>query len=206
MTYNEILAYIEKKIGTPPRRFNFLDKLTWYKRDIPAWKWHTEDIKHSVYNWARCFEQGKLGWGYVIQANSLMFENSGKDAPNCPGEILVWTETRRSFDADIAGDIANKLFSLKGNSANITNQEEKQFAQHLEDEMMRPYGVKVPETITGGYKLRSTTIFYQRRHIPGGVLSNSFFPILYLETSPMAAVMVPYRFWPKDLLEAWKDE
>lgn len=200
MNYKEQLEAIDRKLGRRPRKFGLLDKLTWYKQDLPSWDWQDDDIRHSVQNWEKVFQQGRLGWGYIVQANTLMFE---KGPLNCPGEILIWQDEAFPFDPEAAGEVARRLYELKGNSAHLEDEEERRFAAHLEDELERSYGLQIPERIADGFDLKVSTIFFQRRHIPGGVVTNSFFPILYLETNPMVTVMVPHRFWPKSLLEEW---
>ena len=205
MIYDEILAFIEKKIGKEPRRFNFFDRHSWFIQDKPGWDWQKDDIKHSVLNWERCFKQGKLAWGHIIQANSKMFDETEDLGNNCPGELLIWTDEDYGFDEEMAGNIAHALYELKGNSANIQDEEEKAYATHLENEMTRKYGVKIPSGIASGLDLYASTIFYQRRHIPGKghALKGSIFPVLYLNETPMVVVMVPGKFWPKPLLEYW---
>lgn len=201
MDYDEILQSINKKLGRPPRRFNFIDKLTWFKQDKPEWDWENEDLRHNVENWERVFKEGKLTWGHIIQVNTLMFE---KTPENCPGEIIIWCEKNESFDPDTFELIAHKLYELKGYSAHLDDAEEKMFSEYLENQLMRVHGIKVPERISEGLDIRVSTIFFQRRHIPGGVITNSLFPVLYRESDPMVPVMVPYRFWPKVLLQEWK--
>ena len=203
MDYDDILRSINKKLGPPPRTFTFIDKLTWFRRDKPEWDWQNDDLRHNIENWEKVFREGRLTWGHIIQVNSLMFE---KGTDNCPGEIVIWCEKDQRFDADALELTAHKLFELKGYSVHLDDTEEKMFAEYLENQYLRVHGLKVPEHISEGYDLRVSTIFFQRRHIPAGVITNSLFPVLYLESNPMVPVMVPYKFWPKVLMEEWEEE
>lgn len=199
--YQRILQEVENKLGKAPRTFNWLDKLTWYKQDLPEWDWKNDEIKHSVHNWEKVFKEGKLGWGYVIQANSLLFESSNI---NAPGEILIWQDETKNFTPQAAYEIAHSLFELKGKSFAIEVVDEKSFAEYLENERIRVYGRQIPERLTNGLKLAVSTVFFQTRHLLDRKLGNTYFPILYLENDPMAAVVVPYKFWPKPLRRIWQ--
>jgi len=200
MNCSEILKAIDKKLGPRPRSFNFIDKITWFKQDKPEWDWENDEIKHNVENWEKVFREGKLSWGHVVQVNTLMFE---KSSANCPGEIIVWCEKESLFDLDAFKLVAEKLYELKGYSDYLDDTKEKEFAEYLENQSIRAHGIKVPTTISEGLNIRVCTVFFQRRHIPNGVITNSLFPILYLDSKPMVATIVPYQFWPKTLLIEW---
>jgi hypothetical protein len=201
MHYDEILRQVENKIGTQPRKFNLVDKLTWLKQDKPEWDWEDDEIKHSVENWHKVFTKGKIAWGHIIQVNNFMFEKSDS---NCPGEVLIWLEKSKPFNPDAFELVAEKLYEIKGYSQYLDDSDEKEFAEYLENQLIRAYGVKVPSRISDGLNLRVSTVFFQRRHIPNGVITNSLFPVLYLDESPMVAAMVPCKFWPQELLRGWQ--
>lgn len=199
--YTAILKHIEKKMGECPRKFNFWDKLTWLKLNKPSWDWENDVIRHTVLNWNRVFSHGKLGWGHIIQVNNLMFEKSPFD---CPGDILIWND-HKPVDRALMEDMATRLYELKGYSEYLDDSIEKEYATRMENEWTRSYGLKVPESIAQQIDVKISTIFFQRKHIPDQVITHSFFPVLYLETDPMVVVMVPYKFWPKEFIEHWKD-
>ncbi|MBI3234925.1 MAG: hypothetical protein HYZ42_12980 [Bacteroidetes bacterium] len=200
MDLDKILQNIQQKFGAAPRKFNLWDKLTWLKQDFPEWDWENEDIRHSVNHWARALTHGKLSWGHIVQVNTLMFE---KDTTNCPGEVLIWKDKNNPFDIEFFEWAAQELFELKGQSEHIDDEYEKEFAEYLEDEHIRAYGIKVPEAIANDKDLRVSTVFFQRRHLPNGIICSSLLPIVYLEEFPMVVAMVPYTFWPKEFLEFW---
>jgi hypothetical protein len=43
-----------------------------------------------------------------------------------------------------------------------------------------------------------------RKHVPNGVLSCGLFPILTHPSTP-AVMMVPFEFWPIELIVLWKE-
>ncbi len=200
MDYDDILKQVEAALGAAPRSFGLMDRLTWYKQDLPYWDWKNDDIHPSVDYWKRVFAHGRLTWGHLVQANNLMYEKSDV---NYPGEVLIWHDRSQPFDFHMCTYAARTLYALKGTSSELTDEEERVFAQNLEGEMHRSYGVPVPARIAQGVDLRTSTIFFQRRHIPNKVITAPLFPLLYLEEGPMVPVMVPHKFWPKEFLAVW---
>ncbi len=198
MNYKSILKQIEDNIGKKPRRFNFIDKLTWLRLRKPEWDWHNDNITLTINDFHRTFEEGKLAWAHIIQANKLMFRPGNV---NCPGELLVWVDGNIDFNVEDIEVMANVLFDLKGTSETITDPETKKFAEYLENEFIRNYGLKVPNKVSNGIDFRICTVFFQRHHIPNGVITNGLFPVLYLEENPMVVVIVPHRFWTQELLD-----
>ncbi|RTQ51682.1 hypothetical protein EJV47_07760 [Hymenobacter gummosus] len=200
MNFDLVLRHIEQRLGPPPRRFNFWDRLTWLRLRKPDWDWRRDEIRSTVFNWERAFLYGKLTWAHLVQANYLMFQ---KVPDNCPGGVLIWREATRPFDPDALAEAAAQLYRLKGHSAKLRDPAEQAFAALLEDELTRPYGLAVPPRLAQGLDLRLSTVFFQRQHLPGGVLSGSLFPVLYLDEDPMVTVLVPERFWPADFRASW---
>lgn len=203
MNFNKILSQINTNLGESPRRLNFIDKLTWFQKDLPEWDWRDDDIKNSIIFRNKTFINGKLTWGMIIQVNNLMFEDSND---NCPGEVLIWKSAIEKFDFEVFKSIAHTIYNLKGESNSIKNRDEKKFALYLEDELIRQYGLKVPYQISQGLELYVSTVYFQRRHIPERKITGSLFPILYLEEDPMVAIIVPSKFWPTEFIELWKEE
>ncbi len=203
MNLKKTLFQISENLGEAPRKLNFIDKLTWFKMDFPEWDWKNDDIKNSINFRNKAFIHGKLTWGMIIQVNTLMFEDSND---NCPGDILIWKSSIEKFDHTVFKSIAKTIYNLKGKSHAINNTDEKKFALHLEDELIRQYGLKVPYQISRGLELLVSTVYFQRRHIPERKIMGSLFPILYLEEDPMVAIIVPAKFWPEEFIEVWKEE
>lgn len=202
MDFDNILLQIKASMGEAPRKFGIIDRLTWYKKDFPEWKWQVDDMKHAINLWDKTFKHGKLSWGRIVQVNKLMFEDIKN---NCPGEMLIWMDNDTKFNPILLTTTAQKLFNLKGNSDNLTDADEKAYAQSLENERLRAYGKKIPTSIANGLNLRASLIFFQRRHLPERKILGGLFPVLYLEEDPMVVVVVPHKFWPKDFTEAWKN-
>ena len=200
MIFQDMLTYIEQQLGATPRKFSIFDRMSWLKLHEPSWNWADDDIRYTIENWNDIFKNGRLAWAHIIQVNKLMFAAGDT---NCPGEIVVWCDKSEIFDLSILAEIAHNLYELKGHSEELVNVDEKFFAQYLENQKIRVYGLKVPTSLSRGVNARVSTIFFQRKHIPGRKITYSFFPVLYLQRPTMAVAMVPYKFWPENLYKHW---
>lgn len=198
--FKEEIRHIERELGESPRDFGFFKKLTLLRLNKPDWNWREDEIKTTVEHWNRVLKTGKLGWGIIIQVNELLFE---RGRVNCPGEMLVCTSP--NLDTEFMTRLVNTLFDLKGNSKHLTNKEEYYIANYLENELIRVYGLKVPKSIANLEDCFISTVFFQRKHIPGKAIVNPFFPILYSDTDPKVVIPVPHQYWTEEFKTWWFD-
>ena len=197
-----MLDQIEKKMGGPaPRKFGFLDWWANYRPNKPDWDWKNDpEIKLMIDSWKNIFKNGKLGWACTVQANRNMYE---KGDTNCPGNILIWTDEEKPADLHKMAHLAHNLYDIKGDSELIDDPEIKAFAYSLENEYGRQMRLDLPQRITDGDAITMTTIYYQRRCLPNGILSYPFYPVAYLPGEQIICAMIPCEFWPDELIEAW---
>lgn len=142
--------------------------------------------------------KGRVVWAALIQANKLMFEPQGA---NCPGEIL-FDPTGQTEPAELVR-LAHQLFRLKGTAPAQADQFE--YAQHLTNEVTRVVNHPFPQSIAP-LPLRISSIWFWRFHLPNGMLSLSYFPILIDEEKGSyagEAMILPSWFWPKTVRETW---
>lgn len=200
MNFAKELEKLNKKLGATPRTFSLYDRVFTIKCSPPAWDWSNDPLSATILRWENLFKHGKIGWGNIIQVNSLLFEKGKYDHP---GELLVSTgnTTPEEMRAMCMG-----LYELKGNSAEITDPETKEFAEHLENEMTRVFGLKVPETIANDNDCFISSVFFQRNHLPNKKITNGFFPVFYSEQDPKIVIVIPSKFWSKEFLKWWKED
>ncbi|MBL8471807.1 MAG: hypothetical protein KF778_17575 [Rhodocyclaceae bacterium] len=146
---------------------------------------------------------GRVVWGQVIQINNLMLVG-GRDG--APGEIVYDPSGQTSTD-DLL-EVARALMKMRGNiaslrAANPPEPEALAIAEHLENEYTRAVGMPVPRGLSR-HSLLLSTVYFDRRHIPGGILRSGMVPILASEKCPGRVMVLPSRWWPGDLLEVWK--
>lgn len=195
------MSHIKKKIGSPPRKFGLIDKLFKLRIIKPDWDWKSEEISKTVVNWEKVFHHGHLAWGQIIQVNTLLFEEGNE---NCPGELLIDPFPDENSIEKLQM-IANHLYSLKGNSNQINDLESKEFAQYLENQLIRVYGLKVPKDIGSNDNLFVSTVYFQRKHLMRRKIMNGLIPVLYLNEDPKVVVMVPYQYWSDHFKEWWEE-
>ncbi len=175
------------------------------------WFWQKGYLKIPMPDWAGpdalslfwrkypiLLRKGRVVWGHTIQANQLLFE-PGRH--NCPGEVVY----------DLAGVcgprelsvVARKLYALKG-----TRPEQPELAgiaNYLTDEMVRTFGLAVPEVLAPSPQLRISSVFFHRGHLPGRMLASSFYPLLVSEETEGVVMVLPGRWWPAELAKNWED-
>ena len=121
---------------------------------------------------------------------------------NCPGEVVYCLDRDRQGVLPSLADTARALFSLKGEPQATLGL--ATVSEYLANERIRVFGLNVPEVISPDLLCAISTVFFNRKHLPNGVLSQSFFPIIVSQQSPCLAAIVPARYWPRSLLDAWK--
>jgi hypothetical protein len=141
---------------------------------------------------------GDVVWGALVQANRLLFKAGRHDHP---ARVIHSADPSLDDGLDRLRTIASRLFQLKGTLPDDPGQ--RHFAEMITDETECGMGWTVPKGITGGPEVRSTGLMVFRRHLPGGVLRSGWFPLL-THPSTSAVMIVPWRYWPDDLVEIWK--
>ncbi len=127
----------------------------------------------------------------------MLLFNPGID--NCPASIVFSPDRNSLVDPGTLGQIAHPLYELKGTSPN--NPQLKAFADALTDEMTRTFGVQVPQFLSQNYDTYEATTFVTRKHLPNGILSLPFFPIVVMPTAPHYNFPLPSRYWPQRFVD-----
>lgn len=169
-----------------------------YKSEDPSWIEGDRMGEHFT-DFKELMENGEIIWGVVIQANSLLFSEGDDD---CPGELVYSCEP--GFD-DLKAliEIKDKIADLKGTEPEDPRLNEIAF--YLTDEMVRVFGLDVPESIAGSLKCKISTTFFMRKHFPDRVLSRGIMPILVYEKGENTyATVVPSDFWPEYFTDWWE--
>lgn len=202
---DDLLAECRSRIGTAPRRFTLLARLFYLRTPHPWWMWlKPDDLETFFRNRGRLLRDGVVVWAHIVQANSLMFSGepgTGRGL-NCPGEVVYCADPRSDISPAELRPIARALFALKG--AAQTEEAHQFIADYLANERMRVFGLPVPAAISGDYPCRISTVFFNRRHIPGGFLRKSYFPLLLSTSAPNVAMVLPERYWPPLFAARWK--
>jgi len=199
----ELLETCRQNFGSAPRRFSFWERMTYLRVPKPSWlKLKRSDELTTLFDHCETtFQNGRVVWGFVIQANSLMFQ-PGK--VNCPGEMVYSLEDSYDPDPFDLQTIAKTLFDLKGTTPE--DPELSPIADYLTDERIRVFGLKVPEWIARTLPCKISTTFFVRKHIPGGMIQKPLFPLIVNPQTPHVVLPLPEKFWPADLKKWWLGE
>jgi hypothetical protein len=184
--------------GEAPRTFSPAEQKYLIPKP-PGWLKSSSD--HSIAAIYKDFQllvnHGSVVWGALVQANNLMFSPGPHDSP---GVAVYCPEPHWHDDLRRLSDVAQRVMDLK--NGNGTTPEEKKVGKWLADERTPFQAHPVPKPIAGDSPILTNTIMFPRKHLPNGVLSNSYFPIMVHADCKSIAV-VPGRYWDPDLVDLW---
>jgi len=173
----------------------------WMKQvrtEPPAWLTASGDPVRIFYEKQETlFRKGRIGWGALVEADDGVFAQGEDDLPG----VLLFSEDEY-FDARPAelAAIGAKLVELR---AIGSGSEAGRFAQAVRNDSGRPLGVPVPASLSAREPMLSSFVAI-RAHLPDGVLSGAWFPVL-VHPSSVVPMIVPQTFWPPAMLAAWNE-
>ncbi len=201
LNFDEELKKIEKNLGTPPRSFSFMQKSTYLKLRNPGWKWEESDLALIIPKWPEILKNGKLSWGHVIMANSLMFETSIYDHP---GLLLIDTDPCETSPAELEST-SMQMYQLKISEHQAQTSDKMIIQELLQDEHNFPIGFEVPKEFNPYDDRFISTVYFQRKHLPENRLITSLLPVIYCEETKITFI-VPSKYWSPEFIEWWKEE
>lgn len=159
---------------------------------IPDHDAYLKQINHL----SHLYKEGRVVMAHIVQANRLLF--SDDNACSCPAEIVYDISGKATIDE--LALTAHQLFQLKHTTPD--DPELQKYAEHLSNEHTQLFS-HVPKVITNK-DLVTTTMFIWRPHLPNGVLSYGYFPILISDTHQGVATVLPAQFWQNsELYQNW---
>lgn len=141
------------------------------------------------------YRTGKVVWAALVQANSLMFKSEGA---SCPGEIIF--DPTGQTDIHTLLNAAKQLFALKGTTPE--QEDQRKYAEHLTDERTRLINFPFPQSLAP-LPLRMSSVWFWRMHLPDGMLTLSYFPIIVSDQALGEAIVLPSLFWPDVFKKYW---
>lgn len=133
---------------------------------------------------------GKIVWASVVQANRNLFE---PEWISCAGEV-VYDPLGKMQPVQLL-EAAEQLFSLKGSTPNVLDQ--KNYAAHLTNEFTRVFNYPFPQSLAT-LPLKMSSMWFEYRHLPGGLLAMKVFPIIVSQQNPNYIMPLPSYFWPNN--------
>lgn len=140
----------------------------------PHWMQEDDELYTQISNLGNLYKNGKIVWAVLVQANKQLFNTVKNNEPNgYPAEIL-YDPTGRTHIRELLNC--------------------KQYASELET--MLPKSLNL-------LSLKKSTTFIWRLHLPNGLLSMGFFPILIDENREGITTILPSRFWDDEFVQSW---
>lgn len=153
----------------------------------PSWMLKNDPLLTQVENLAELYNHGKVVWAAVVQANRLLFDS--KSAYSCPAELVLDITGQTPMNELLA--VARQLYQLKDTVPD--DPELKAYAEHVTNEQDRNFHY-IPSFIHKN-NLMSCVCFIWRPHLPDGVLSLNYLPVLVSENLKGIVTVLPARFW-----------
>ena len=164
----------------------------------PQWMGPADGLNEGVDAQRLLLTEGAIVWGALVMANKQLFEPGTEDLP-----ALLVHSTDRHFDArpEALREVGQSLFALKDTKP--ADPELARLAGLITGETERALGLELPPALSSR-PVRAGVIMAYRRHVPTGVLRGGLFPVLTHPSTP-AVMMLPFEFWPIELIILWKE-
>jgi hypothetical protein len=164
----------------------------------PGWCKPDVDELHTAYrDLELLLNDGTAVWGALVQANDSLFAPGAQDAP---GVAIYTREPHWHDDLMRLSEMAKTVFALKDGGGKTA--EEREIGAWLADERKRFLSHPLPASIAREAPVVTSAVMFSRKHLPGGVLSCGFFPLL-AHAKSKAALVVPARYWDAELVNMW---
>jgi hypothetical protein len=195
--YVQIIRNIRLRLGEPPRNFG-RKEMGYLRIKPPAWCKPAVDELHAVYrDLELLLTHGTAVWGALVQANDLLFAPGPQDSP---GVAIYTPEPHWHDDLMRLSEMAKTVFALKTGGGKT--EQEREIGAWLADERKRFMSHPLPASIARESPVVASAVMFSRKHLPGGVLSCGFFPLL-VHAKTKAALIVPARYWDAELVNIW---
>jgi len=193
LSHNAVGCRIARPFGKP----GLIERAYLHIRP-PKWCRQSQDDLMLIYrDQKKLIDEGQVVIAMLVQANVNLFKKGYQDAP---ASIVYSDDLRAENLLQTLKDVAVGIFSLK--ETNPEDPDERKFAGMVSYEYGRDFRVTVPDKLSPELSVTYTTIMVHRKHLPEGYLANEFFPLLIHEES-RAAMILPARYWSKELLADW---
>ncbi len=135
------------------------------------------------------FSEGKVVWGTLIQANSLLFSPGPYDHP---AVILYSLDEEIDSNPKLIKKIAKRVYKLKGKK---TDKDLQEFSDMLKSEHTRKWKIPIPLHISKNIQCFYTTSLILRKHLPFGYIYDRLFPYLVCPEKTNVGSILPSRYW-----------
>jgi hypothetical protein len=144
-------------------------------------------------------DHGRVVWGFLVQANQVLFDPANRQT--LPANVIYCTDPNGDDQVPLFRSVARGLFGLKGTSPR--DAELTRFSAAITNELARTMRLPLPRSVCGGMAAYFTTCLIQPSHLPGGHIASGVFPLVICPERTEAVMILPARYWSKELREVW---
>jgi Fe-S cluster assembly iron-binding protein IscA len=141
---------------------------------------------------------GTVVWGCIAQANANLFAPGDRDHP---ANIIYSCTSAFDDNPGRLADIAHAVFQLKNTTP--ADPELATIAALITDEFNCAEKEPLPRQLTEGHDVYFACTLVHRSRLPNGILSDSVFPLLVCPQRTPANMILPLRYWPRELAGRW---
>ena len=186
------------RLSHPPLSPGLLERI-YLRIRPPKWCRKMDDPLMIIYrDQEKLLHEGTVALGVLVQANNLLFEK--RAANNAPANVVYMTEWEVDDPVRRLAEVAQKIYLMKGSEPE--DAEERKLAGMVSYERGRDFRISVPASLSEGLDITYTTIMVHRKHLPYGYLTGGYFPLLVHQES-RAAMILPARYWPDEIISDW---
>ncbi|MCH7380555.1 MULTISPECIES: hypothetical protein [Acinetobacter] len=164
-----------------------------YLQVAPSMWMYDDPLYAQIKAMPMLYTTGKIVWASLVQANRNLFE---PEWISCAGEV-VFDPSGKMQPVQLV-EAAEQLFSLKGTTPNVLDQQN--YAAHLTNEFTRVFNYPFPQSLAT-LPLKMSSMWFEYRHLPGGLLAMKVFPIIVSEQNPNYIMPLPSYFWPNNFFK-----
>jgi len=193
-----LLAVPRQTLGPPPRALDTttVDAL---RPSRPSWLSGEDVLLRTVTQFDEILRTGEITWGYVVQANRLLWTRG--DSP-AAAMLVHGASSREDPPLLRLAEVARRLARLQPQGPLAPGWDD--IARTVEDQSGRPLRVALPTSLTWGLSLELSAVLVVPQYLPVPLLQSPFFPML-LPPGPLPGTVLPSMFWGEALTSAWYD-
>lgn len=184
-----LLEKVERSLGPAPRR----DLSSAHAVDWPLWAKTDPRFVALCRQEPKVWRDGQVRLAAIVQANNQLFQ----PGPNGhPANIAYSFDPLFDNDIDSLLLVARAVYDLKGRSG--LKPIAQFIADQLQSELCFDNDLPAPPELTSGTDVTLTNLFFDRNHLPDGVLRTPVVPVL-THKGITGALLLPFWHWPNEL-------
>lgn len=195
----EVWTEIERRFADRPLPPPEEERNYWLP-PAPDWLLNPHDkLSLTRTRWAEFYQSGELVWGMFYIANVVLWKPGEQ---NAPAGILYSFDPVIQQDLSLLEDIAYRLGVLRDPKHPVPPGMQD-FAQLIRDDRGRRLQHPIHSALTFGRAVYHAPVMIYRSHLPTRKVVNQPFPLLVRRGPEQPCILVPSRYWPKRLSDAW---